>query len=128
MPIINIETVQQINPSVKNEALKAIHGLVMDVLQIPANACHIRWMEIDKNNYCSTGMSANHTYIEIKLFPGRSLEVKKNLYQSIFNTLNNYNVATNDLMIALNEIPMENWGMEGGVPCSELALNYKVNI
>lgn len=76
----------------------------------------------------SIDMSANHTYNEIKLFPGRSLEVKKSLYQSIFNTLNNYNVATNNLMIALNEIPMENWGMEGGVPCSELPLNYKVTI
>ena len=129
MPIINIETVQHINHSVKNEILKAMHDLVTDTLQIPAKACHIRWMEIDKNNYyCSTDMTANHTYIEIKLFPGRSLEVKKSLYRSIFNTLNNYNVATNDLMIALNEIPMENWGMEGGVPCSEIALDYKVNI
>lgn len=129
MPIINIETVQQINPSIKNEAFKALHGLTMEVLQIPANACHIRWIEINKNDYyCSADMLANHTYIEIKLFPGRSLEVKKKLYQSIFNTLKNYKVDTNNLMIALNEIPMENWGMEGGIPCSELSLNYQVNI
>ena len=129
MPIINIETVNAISGPTKKAALKAVHEAAMKALEIPADACHVRWMEIHEDNYfCGVDKSDKHVYIEIKLFSGRSLDVKKRLYQFIFQAINDCNLDTQDLMIALNEIPKENWGLNGGKPASEISFNYKINI
>lgn len=129
MPIVNIESVKQFNPTVRKEILRAIHAVTAEALQIPPTACHVRWIEIKQENYfCKTDKPENHIYIEIKLFAGRSLEVKKRLYQSIFNVFRNHNLEIEGMMIALHEISMENWGMCGGIAGSELSFDYKVNL
>lgn len=129
MPIINIETLQQLSPSVKKDILKAVHSAAIAVLQLPPDTCHVRWIEIHPDNYfCVTDKPENHFYMEIKLFHGRSLEVKKELYQSLFKVMQDHHLETENLMIALHEITMENWGMCGGQPGSELSFNYKVDI
>lgn len=129
MPVINIEVVKPINSSAKKEILKTIHEGSAKILQIPGNSCHLRWIEISSDDYfCVTDKPENHIYVEIKLFPGRSIETKRALYQFIFTTLKDYGLDTDGLMIALNEISKENWGMHGGIPCSELVLGYKVEV
>jgi phenylpyruvate tautomerase PptA (4-oxalocrotonate tautomerase family) len=37
-------------------------------------------------------------------------------------------IAPDDIFIVLNEVALENWGIRGGVPASEVELGFKVNI
>lgn len=129
MPIVNIETLKIFKPEQRKEILQEINKVTAEAFQIPRAYCHVKWQQIQPDDYfCETNQPEKHIYIELKLFTGRSLDIKRKLYESIFNVFKKYNVEPDDLMIALVEIPMEDWGMRGGVPASELTFTYSVKI
>ena len=66
--------------------------------------------------------------IEISMFIGRSLQAKKELYRGIVSNLGNLGVLASDVFIVLHEIPLENWGIRGGIPASEVDLGFKVGV
>jgi len=37
-------------------------------------------------------------------------------------------IKPKDIFIVLHEVPMENWGIRGGIPASEVNLGFKVNV
>lgn len=37
-------------------------------------------------------------------------------------------IEGNDIMIVLHEVPLENWGIRGGKPASEVDLGFKVDV
>lgn len=67
-----------------------------------------------------TGNSDFYTRIEIILFTGRRIEVKRALYRSIVASLASFGVPENEIKIILLEMPAENWGIKGGFPASEV--------
>ena len=74
------------------------------------------------------GKSDRYTRVEITMFPGRSLDAKRHLYQAIVRNLGSLGVPPNDVKIVLVEPPMENWGVRGGVPASEVDLGFEVRV
>lgn len=55
-------------------------------------------------------------YISITCGEGRTIGQKKNLYQSIAQSLYDYsNISTNDIFITLNETAAENWSFGQGI-------------
>lgn len=70
------------------------------------------------------GRTDNYVLIEICVFPGRSKETKKNLYAEIVNRLEAIAIMKEDVFIALQEQPMENWGIRGGIPADDVDLGY----
>lgn len=50
-------------------------------------------------------------------------------YSAIVENLdNNPGIKGNDVTIVLHEPPMENWGIRGGRPASEVNLGFDVNV
>ena len=74
------------------------------------------------------GKTANATLVEITMFPGRSLAAKKALYAAIVCRFETLGIAPSDVMIVLHEPPLDNWGLRGGRPASELDLGFNLNI
>jgi phenylpyruvate tautomerase PptA (4-oxalocrotonate tautomerase family) len=72
--------------------------------------------------------SENYIFVEILLFPGRSLEAKRKLYASIVRRFAELGISPNDVFIVLQEPPMENWGIRGGQPASDVDLGYDVMV
>ncbi|MGE5396182.1 MAG: tautomerase family protein [Chitinophagales bacterium] len=69
------------------------------------------------------------TIIEITMFAGRTFATKKGLYQAIVNNLaDSPGIAGHDILIMVYELPLENWGIRGGKPASELDLGFNVNV
>ena len=68
------------------------------------------------------------TYIECTQFPGRSLEAKKRLYRLLVDRLEALGTPRRDVVIVLHEPPIENWGVHGGRPASEVDLGYSLNV
>jgi phenylpyruvate tautomerase PptA (4-oxalocrotonate tautomerase family) len=74
------------------------------------------------------GMSERFTRIEIELFSGRSIEAKRSLYRSLIERLTGLGVPELETKIILIEVPMQNWGLRGGLPASEIEISFKVDV
>ena len=59
---------------------------------------------------------------------GRSLEAKRALYQAIVRRLEALGTPPKDVFVVLHEPPMQNWGIRGGLPASEVDLGFEVKV
>jgi phenylpyruvate tautomerase PptA (4-oxalocrotonate tautomerase family) len=75
-----------------------------------------------------TGRSQRFTRVEITMFAGRSIDAKRNLYKTIVQNLAALGVPELEIKIVLNEQPLENWGVRGGLSASEIELSFKVDV
>ena len=88
-----------------------------------------RIYELDKDNFEANEKTDNITLIEIVLYKGRSIEAKKALYKAINKNLaSNPGIDGNDIFIVLLEPPLENWGIRGGKPASEVDLGFNIKV
>ena len=129
MPHVRIEVIAGRTPSEKRALMDAVHQLLMEALKIPDWDNNQRLLEYPADCYdLPPGCTAKRTYIECTLFPGRSLEAKKRLYQLLVDRLEGLGTPRRDVIIVLHEPPMENWGIHGGRPASEVELGYTLNV
>ena len=68
------------------------------------------------------------THIEITMFSGRSLDVKRALYGAIVKNLEPFGVPPNDVKIILLEVSPSDVGMRGGRASCGLDLGYQIAI
>ena len=86
-----------------------------------------RIYELDEDNFESYEKTDNITLIEIILYKGRSNEAKKALYKAINDNLAlDPGIDCDDIIIVLIEPPLENWGIRGGNPASEIDLGFNI--
>ncbi len=129
MPLVKIETRKSWSASQKKEIMEAIHSAMRKALKIPENDRDIRFHEYHPEDFqVSPEKTENYILVEISMFTGRSLQVKKDLYQGIVANLGKQGILTSDVFIVLHEVPLENWGIRGGNPASEVDLGFKVDV
>jgi len=113
----------------KKAVSDAVHAALVDSFQIPELDRNQRLIEIEPEDFqVPKGKTVDYTTIEMTVFPGRSLDAKKKLYQSVVANLGALNIPPMDLLIVLHEPPLENWGIRGGVPASEVDLGFKLDV
>nr|WP_315189320.1 tautomerase family protein [uncultured Albidiferax sp.] len=120
MPLAKIE-VRRSRPAAEVTALmEAVYLALRDALQVPEDDRQIRYIEHRPEHFwVAPGKTENYTLVDILMFPGRSVETKRALYQALMQRLGALGIAPADLMVVLTEPPMESWGIRG-VPASEL--------
>jgi len=130
MPLVKIEIRKGFSLEYKKAILDGVHQALVDALGIPDRDRFQRIYELDKGDFeCPPDRSQAVTMIQITMFPGRSFEAKKKLYQNIIKNLGeNPGIGGNDIMIILLEPPMENWGIRGGQPASEVDFEFKLDV
>jgi len=129
MPLVKIETRKSWNASQKKEIMEAIHSSMREALKIPENDRDIRFHEHHPDDFqVSPDKTENYILVEISMFIGRSLQAKKELYQDIVTNLGKLGVLASDVFVVLHEVPLENWGIRGGIPASEVDLGFKVGV
>ena len=129
MPLARIE-VRKSRPAEEAAAImEAVYQAQREALKVPEGDRQIRYVE-HKPAYFSVppGKTENYTLVEITLFPGRSLEAKRNLYKSIVQRFGALGIAPSDIFIVLYEPPLDNWGLRGGIPASEVDLGFNLNV
>lgn len=127
MPLVKIELEEGKN----KETLLKIRDLVMDSvvesLSLPLDDRNIRIIEYKAGLFQMK--SPYEIIIEILMFSGRAKATKKKLYQKIVDSLfNSLKIDKNKVFIILNEQPLENWGIRGGIPADEIKLDFNVKI
>ena len=129
MPNVRIEVKRSWPSERQQQLIEAVHAAMVEALKIPQHDKLLRFVEHRPEHFVSPpGTSENFTLVEITLFFGRSLEAKRKLYQGIVRRLGEFGVEAKDIKVVLYEVPMDNWGIRGGVPASEVDLGFKVNV
>jgi phenylpyruvate tautomerase PptA (4-oxalocrotonate tautomerase family) len=130
MPLVKIDIIEGKTADYKKSVLDGVHKALVDAIGISEADNFQRLRELPKDNYSHPpDRSDQVTIIEITLFPGRSDESKKKLYESIIKNLGeNPGITGNDIMIVLYEPPMQNWGIRGGKPANEVNFDFKIDV
>ena len=129
MPVAKIE-VRKSRPEAEIAAIiDAVYQAQREALKVPEGDRQIRYITHKPEHFAvPPGKTENYTFVEIILFPGRSLDAKRKLYQSIVRRFGEFGIEPSDIFIVLHEPPLDNWGLRGGVPASEIDLGFKLDV
>jgi phenylpyruvate tautomerase PptA (4-oxalocrotonate tautomerase family) len=107
----------------------SIHAAVMSALKYPPEKRFHRFISLEQSEFIyPDDRSDKYIVIEISMFEGRSMDVKKSLIREIFSSIGSHtDITPQDIEITIIETPIENWGIRG-VPGDELQLGYKVEV
>ncbi len=108
--------------------IEAVHQAQIEAFRVPEDDKQIRYIG-HKPEHCPIppGKTENFTLIEFLIFPGRSLDAKRALYQGIVHRLGGLGIQASDVLIVLIEPPLENWGLRGA-PASEVDLGFRLDV
>jgi phenylpyruvate tautomerase PptA (4-oxalocrotonate tautomerase family) len=126
MPIVEIQVLKGHSAPERKAILEAVHNALVDALKIPDDDRLQRLVEHDSENF--EVPAATFTIVRVTMFPGRSDSAKRDLYEAIVAGLGELGIPPNDVFIVLDEPPLQNWGIRGGTPASELELGLDLNI
>jgi 4-oxalocrotonate tautomerase family enzyme len=130
MPIVKIEMQAGKTAEYKKAILDGIHQALVEAFKIPDYDRNQKIYEfLPGNMEIPSNKTSDYIIIEINAFQGRSMEAKRNLYKNIVDELTNrVGIKVDDVAIVLHEVPMENWGVRGGKPASEVEIGFKVKV
>jgi phenylpyruvate tautomerase PptA (4-oxalocrotonate tautomerase family) len=128
MPKVIIDIREGRTDGEKQALLDAVHNALVETIKIPDDDRIQVLNEHRKANFeIPPGKSDLYVNIEIVMFPGRSMDAKRNLYKAIVSNLGELGIDDKDIMIILHEPPMENWGIRG-LPASEINIGFKIDV
>lgn len=129
MPIVRIAGRKGRPPAAKRALLEAVHSALREALKIPEDDRTQILHEYAPEDF-ETPLTKTEKFVlvEITMFPGRSLEAKRHLYQAVVQNLGLLGIAPEDLLIVLHEPAMENWCVRGGIPASEVDVGFKIDV
>ncbi len=128
MPIARIEVRRSRSAEEVEAFIEAVYQAQREALKVPEVDRQIRYAEHRPEHFAIPAeKSDNYTYVEINIFPGRSLDAKRKLYASIVRRFAALGVAAEDILIVLHEPPLDNWGLRGK-PASEVDLGFSLDV
>lgn len=127
MPTVKIELLKSRDISSLIKIRDAVMDAVVDSLQLPSNDRNIRIAEYEQEMFQLK--APYEMLVEIAMFAGRSKEAKKRLYTSIVDNLESGQlISGHKVLIIINEQPLENWGIRGGMSADETDLGFSVKV
>jgi phenylpyruvate tautomerase PptA (4-oxalocrotonate tautomerase family) len=129
MPLIRVEIRVGWSSAEKARLLDAIHAAAVEALRIPDEDRTQILTEHPADAFeFPPGKGDRFTLIQVTMFAGRSLDAKRRLYQAVVGNLGRLGIPPSEVLIVLHEVALENWGIRGGTPASDLDLGFKVDI
>lgn len=129
MPLVKIEITAGRSAVYKKAMLDGIHNALVETIKIPDSDRRQRLYELDEQHFERSGRTDQYMIIEITMFKGRSFEAKKALYNAIVRNLEaDPGIPGGEISIVIHEPPLENWGIRGGKPASELDLGINIYV
>lgn len=129
MPLVRVDIYKGKSQEYKKAILNGIHEALVEAFKIPEDDRNQRLYEIEEENFeRRNNKTKNFTIIEITAFKGRSREAKKLLYKKITEKLSeNPGIKASDIVIYLNEVSLENWGISGTIG-DEVNFTFKIEV
>lgn len=126
MPFVNVYYPEgQLNKEELKKVSNSIHHSLIEHFKIPENDYFHLFLPYPSDqffydpHYLLEGekkRTDKMIHVSITCAPGRSINQKRNLYQSISEAFYNHlNISTTDIFITLNETSAENWSFGQGI-------------
>ncbi len=129
MPLVMIEMREGRTAAAKKALLDAVHDALVAAFEIPDDDRQQRVLEYPAENFeVPPGKSADHLLITIDAFPGRSTQAKSKLYAGIVARLEALGTDPRDVLIVINEPPLQNWGIRGGQSAANVDLGFALDV
>jgi phenylpyruvate tautomerase PptA (4-oxalocrotonate tautomerase family) len=131
MPSVLIEVRRQYTAQEEAALMEAVHAALREAFKIPSQDRNVRLIVHEPHRYaCPPDREKPEyvTHISIDAFAGRSLDAKRRLYQRIVDNLEPFGIPKSHVMIVLNEVPKENWGIRGGQAACDVELGFTVEV
>ncbi|MCV2369390.1 tautomerase family protein [Roseateles oligotrophus] len=128
MPIAKIEVCRPRTAVEVAALIDAVYQAQLIALKVPEDDKQIRYIEYKPEHFpVPPSKTENYTLVEIQIFPGRSLDAKRNLYNEVARRFGEIGIQPNDITIILHEPSLDNWGV-GGKSASEINLGFKLDV
>lgn len=119
MPLIKVELAKGKDKHFVLALFETVQDAVQKGLKLPPDDRNIRLIEYEPEFL--TLKKPYQLLLEITLFQGRSKEAKKELFRLLVGALEEkLGIPPETVFIVLNEQPLENWGLRGGIPADEV--------
>lgn len=130
MPLVKVTMLKGKSSEYKKAVLDGVHAALVEAFRIPDHDRNQQLYELDRDCFeYPSEKSDTFMTIEVIAFLGRSFEAKKNLYAAIVRNLGQGpGIDGDDILIIIHEPPMENWGIRGGMPASEVDIGFRVDV
>ncbi len=129
MPLVRISRRTGADSAQNRALLDAAHAALVEAFKIPEGDRHQQLVELDAAHFeIPSGRGPAFTLIEITAVPGRSLEAKRALYQSLARRCEQAGVPPSDLFVVLLEPPLENWSPRDGVASVDRKPAFKLDV
>jgi phenylpyruvate tautomerase PptA (4-oxalocrotonate tautomerase family) len=131
MALARIEVLEGRTSGEKKSLVEAVRAALSEALWAPHDDPTVRLAEYPREQFLlpyPDRHSDRYSLVEVTMFAGRSLDTRRRLYGAIVQRLATLGVPSNDVLIVLHEPPRENWGVDGGMPASEVDVGFKVDI
>ena len=129
MPLVRLEVRKGHSAARKLGLLDATHAALVEALGIPEHDRVQRIVEHAREDFeLPPGGSDDFVLVEVTMFAGRSRQAKRRLYQALVRNLGELGIIPADVLVVLQEPPLENWGVRGGQMASEADLGFEVQI
>lgn len=129
--LARIETLEGRNADEQRKLVGTVAAALSEALKAPAADPSVRLLDYPPARFSIPHPDRHSdlfTLVEVTMFAGRSMDTKRRLYQAIVDGLMALGVPRNDILIVLHEPPMHSWGVNGGVPASEVDVGFNVDI
>lgn len=114
MPIVHITMTDRWSAQEARGISDAIHQALVDAFRIPDHDYIHRIHRCGAEELVlAAGKSDRFVLVEMTIFPGRSTRAKESLYARIAANLERFGIAAADILVALLELPMGDWGVRG---------------
>lgn len=133
MPLTTIEIRTQYPPEQEASIMKAVEQALKHTLKLPAHDRDVL-LQVHEPQRMMVPPSLAHphqrTVVRVALFPGRSLDAKRRLYQAIVGGLEACaaQIPRDHVLVCLQELPFEHWGIRGGQAACDVDLGFSTQI
>lgn len=133
MPLTTIHIRTTYSQAHEISLIEAVQKALLETLQLPADDRNVMLQVHAPHRMITSSALARpeqRTVVEIAMFPGRNLEVKRHLYQAIVAELEACAAAIprDHVLISLREEPFEHWGICGGQAACDVELGFSTQI
>lgn len=114
MPIVHISLTDRWNSTEARGISDGIHRALVEAFRIPDHDYLHRVHRCSREELVLAPEKGDRfVLVEMTIFPGRSAQAKENLYAKIAMNLEPFGIVTADILVALHELPMGDWGLRG---------------
>jgi hypothetical protein len=129
VPTAAIEVRCSYSPEEETALIAAVQSALVGALKVPHWTTSVRLFVHEARRFVGPpDKGERYTLVTLDCFIGRSLATKRALYQAITSNLGQCGIPADHLKVLLREEPRDNWAIRGGLPASDVALGYEVDI